>query len=80
MVFEEELSHLKWHLVGFSGVRRREKQQFTQKPGHLQYYRGDEETSDSRVGFMVHRRHVKNVMKMISFTSRFVYLTLNVEV
>ncbi|XP_072397221.1 uncharacterized protein [Diabrotica undecimpunctata] len=58
---EEELKSIKWDVMGLSEVRRRGEEQYTLKSGHLFHFKGEDNSSNGGVGFIVHKRHVPNI-------------------
>lgn len=76
---EEELKQIHWDIVGLSEVRRRGEEQISLKSGNTFYYRGNEESSDGGVGFIIHKRLVSNILHLESISPRvcFVVIKLN---
>lgn len=74
MELEEELKTIKWDIIGLSEIRRRGEDQITLKSGHLFHFRGEEDTSNGGVGFIVHGKHTQNIVKIDSISPRVIYL------
>lgn len=72
---EDQLNKIKWDIVGLSEVRRRGESQITLRSGHLFHYKGDDNLSQSGVGFMVNKRHVANRIEIKCLSARVIYLT-----
>lgn len=79
MELEEELKTIKWDIVGLSEIRRRGEDQITLKSGHLFHFRGEEDTSNGGVGFIIHRKHTQNIIKIDSISPRIIYLVLKIN-
>ena len=76
---EEELSRLRWDIVGLSEVRREGEDTMTLKSGNLFYYREGDQQSQGGVGFLVHRSLINNIITIESVSSRVVYLILRIS-
>lgn len=75
---EEELSKLRWDIVGLSEVRREGEDTIILKSGNLLYFREGDQQSQGGVGFIVHKSLVNNVVKIESVSTRVVYLILRI--
>ena len=69
---KNELKHIKWDILGLSEIRRKSQEQIIHLSGHLLHYRGD--SSDGGIGFIVNKKHTKNILKIKSISDRVVYL------
>jgi len=76
---EEELIRIKWDILGLSEVNRRGENQIALKSGHLLQYKGEENIARGGVGFMVHKKHIKDIVKIESICSRVIYLILKLN-
>lgn len=74
---ENELKHIKWDILGLSEVRREGEEQIVLSSGHLLHYRGD--SSNGGVGFMVNKKHTKNILTIKSVSDRVIYLIYKVN-
>lgn len=75
---EEELSRLRWDIVGLSEVRREGEDTITLRSGNLLYFREGDHLSQGGVGFFVHKSLVNNVLKIESVSTRVAYLVLRI--
>ncbi|XP_063542661.1 uncharacterized protein LOC134751209 [Cydia strobilella] len=73
---EEELSRLRWGIIGLSEVRREGEDMITLNSGNLLYFREGEQRSQGGVGFIVHKSLVNNVVKIESVSNRVACLVL----
>ncbi|KAJ0181356.1 hypothetical protein K1T71_003441 [Dendrolimus kikuchii] len=73
---EVELSHIKWHILGLSEVRREGEDTITLESGHLLYFREGDKASQGGVGFLVNKSLVNNVVEVSSVSNRVAYLVL----
>ncbi|XP_028178547.1 craniofacial development protein 2-like [Ostrinia furnacalis] len=76
---EDELSRLRWSIIGLSEVRREGEDTITLKSGNLLYYREGEQLSQGGVGFLVHKSLINNIITIGSVSSRVAYLILRVS-
>ncbi|KAL0883425.1 hypothetical protein ABMA27_016807 [Loxostege sticticalis] len=65
--------------MGLSEVRRECEDTITLKSGNLLYYREGDQLSQGRVGFLVHRSLINNIITIGSVSSRVAYLILRVS-
>ncbi|XP_075990191.1 uncharacterized protein LOC142985833 [Anticarsia gemmatalis] len=63
---EEELSRIRWDIVGLSEVRRQGEDSIILKSGNLLYFREGDQQSQGGVGFIIHKSLVNNVVKIES--------------
>lgn len=70
MELEEEISKIKWDIVGLGDVRRRGEQQIGLKLGNTLYLKGNEDRPMGGVGFMIHKKHVNNIAHFESVSTR----------
>lgn len=75
---EEELSRLRWSIVGLSEVRREGEDTIILKSGNLLYFREGDQLSQGGVGFIVHKSLVNNVVKIESVSTRVACLILRI--
>lgn len=71
---EEELSHIKWDILGISEHKRTDEEQLTLHSGNLLHYRGGKHINEGGVGFLIHKKHIQNVTKIHSISNRVMYL------
>ncbi|XP_048516546.1 craniofacial development protein 2-like [Dendroctonus ponderosae] len=71
---EEELSHIKWDILGISEHKRTDEEQLTLHSGHLLHYKGGQHINEGGVGFLIHKEHIQNVIKIHSISNRVMYL------
>ena len=76
---EEELSRLRWSIVGLSEVRREGEDTIILKSGNLLYFQEGDRQSQGGVGFIVHKSLVNNVVKIESVSTRVAYLILRIS-
>ncbi|KAL0832887.1 hypothetical protein ABMA28_001036 [Loxostege sticticalis] len=76
---EDEMSRLRWSIMGLSEVRREGEDTITLKSGNLLYYREGDQLSQGGVGFLVHRSLINNIITIGSVSSRVAYLILRVS-
>lgn len=76
---EEELSRLRWGIVGLSEVRREGEDSMILKSGNLLYFREGDQQSQGGVGFIVHKSLVSSVVKIESVSTRVAYLILRIS-
>lgn len=76
---EEELSKIHWDIVGLSEIRRRGEQQLRLKSGNALYFRGNEDRSEGGVGFIIHKKHTKNIEHLESVSPRVCFLVLKLN-
>lgn len=76
---EEELNHIKWDILGMSEVRRKGEAETILKSGHLLYHKGEDEISQGGTGFLVHKRHKHQILKISSISPRVIYLILKLN-
>ncbi|KAL0832165.1 hypothetical protein ABMA28_001622 [Loxostege sticticalis] len=75
---EEELSRLRWDIVGLCEVRREGEDTMILKSGNLLYFREGDQLSQGGVGFIVHKSLINNVVQIESVSSRVAYLILRI--
>ncbi|XP_028175804.1 uncharacterized protein LOC114364024 [Ostrinia furnacalis] len=75
---EEELSRLRWDIVGLCEVRREGEDTIILKSGNLLYFREGDQQSQGGVGFIVHKSLVNNVVQIESVSARVAYLILRI--
>ncbi|KAL0893365.1 hypothetical protein ABMA27_014952 [Loxostege sticticalis] len=71
---EDEMSRLRWSIMGTD-----REDTITLKSGNLLYYREGDQLSQGRVGFLVHRSLINNIITIGSVSSRVAYLILRVS-
>lgn len=71
---EEELSHIKWDILGISEHKRKGNEELTLHSGHVFHYIGTDDVKDGGVGFLVHRKHVSSIVQFQHITNRVMYL------
>ncbi|XP_045492403.1 craniofacial development protein 2-like [Colias croceus] len=76
---EEELSKLRWDVIGLSEVRREREDTITLTSGNLFFYREGDQQSQGGVGFIVHKSLVNNIVSIESVSSRVAYLILRIS-
>lgn len=76
---EEELSKIKWHIVGLAEVRRHGENLENLQSGNLLYTRGKEHDSQSGVGFLIHKDIAKNVTDYKSTSDRVAMIVLQLN-
>ena len=76
-----ELSLIKWDVVGLCEVRRLGEEQKILNNGHVLYWRGKPQDSkqESGVGFLVHKRLEKNIVEFYSVSERVASVTLKLN-
>ncbi|KAL0852521.1 hypothetical protein ABMA27_017001 [Loxostege sticticalis] len=75
---EEELSRLRWDIVGLCEVRREGEDTMILKSGNLLYFREGEQLSQGGVGFIVHKSLINSVVQIESVSPRVAYLILRI--
>lgn len=75
---EEELTNIKWDILGLSEVRRIGEGQITLDKGHIFHYAG-EETAIRGVGFLVHKRHTESIINIKSISPRVLFITIQLN-
>ncbi|CAG4920088.1 unnamed protein product [Colias eurytheme] len=73
---EEEISGLKWDIIGLSEVRREGEDTLTLKSGNLFYHREGDQKSQGGIGFLVNKSLANNISEIGSVSARVAYLTL----
>ena len=76
---EEELSKIKWHILGLAEVRRHGEDLEKLKSGNLFYTRGKENQSQSGVGFLIHKDIANNVTDFNSTSDTVVMVVLKLN-
>lgn len=76
---EEELSTIKWHIIGLAEVRRHGENLEHLQSGNLLYTRGKENVSQSGVGFLIHKEIAKNVTEFKSTSDRVAMIVLKLN-
>ncbi|KAL0868479.1 hypothetical protein ABMA27_007962 [Loxostege sticticalis] len=76
---EDEMSRLRWSIMGLSEVRREGEDTITLRSGNLLYYREGDQLSQGGVGFLVHRSLINNIITIGSVSSRVAYLILRLS-
>ena len=72
---EEEISRIKWNIIGISEVRREGKGSIILNTGHTLYYSGSDEQRHG-VGFMVNKNIAHNVINFRGLSDRVAELTI----
>ncbi|KAL0871065.1 hypothetical protein ABMA27_004870 [Loxostege sticticalis] len=75
---KEELSRLRWDIVGLCEVRREGEDTMILKSGNLLYFREGEQLSQGGVGFIVHKSLINSVVQIESVSPRVAYLILRI--
>ena len=80
-VLMEELSCIKWDVVGLSEVRRLGEEQKVLKSGHAFYWRGKPEGNKQEhgVGFLVHKDLEGNLLEFFSINERVASVTFKLN-
>ncbi|RVE45805.1 hypothetical protein evm_009555 [Chilo suppressalis] len=73
---EEELNHIRWHVLGLSEVRSEGEDTLTLESGHLMYFREGDNPSQGGVGFLVNKVLTDNVIEVSSVSTRVAYLII----
>lgn len=60
-------------------MRRRGEDQIILKSGHMLHYRGEENSSNGGVGFLVHKKYIPDIIKIESICPRVIYLVLRLN-
>lgn len=77
---EEELSHVGWDIVGPSEEnRRKDENQLILQSGNRFYHKGEEDSSEGGIGFIVHKRHKNNIKQIKIISVRVTYLILKLN-
>ncbi|XP_045496012.1 uncharacterized protein LOC123694588 [Colias croceus] len=63
---EEELSKLRWDVIGLSEVRRQGEDTITLTSGNLFFYREGDQQSQGGIGFIVRRPLINNIISIES--------------
>lgn len=71
---EEELSNIKWDILGISEHKRKEEHQLILNSGHLFHYKGIENVFEGGVGILVHKNHIPNILQIQCISTRVMYL------
>ena len=69
-VLLEELSDIKWDIIGLSEVRRTGEGFVELNSGHILCYRGHQDKKEHGVGFLIHREIAGNVEEFFSINER----------
>ena len=76
---EEEISRIKWNIIGLSEVRRKGKGSIILKnTGHTLYYSGSDEQRHG-VGFIVNKNIAHNVISFRGLSDRVAELTVRIN-
>lgn len=75
---EEELKNIKWDVIGLSEVRRIGENQLTLNSGNVLFYVGEEKAIRG-VGFLVHKKYVKQIVDVKKISSRVIYIILQLN-
>ena len=77
----EELSSIKWDVVGLCEVRRLGEEQKLLNEGHVLYWRGKPLGSKQElgVGFLIHKRLEKNIVEFYSVSERVASVTIKLN-
>lgn len=73
---EEELKHIRWHVLGLSEIRREGEDTLTLESGHIMYYREGDNPSQGGVGFLVNKVLTDNIIEVSSVSTRVAYLVI----
>lgn len=77
---EEELTHIKWDIVGLCETRLPEEKCTTLKTGHILYQNnGEEDTHLGGVAILVHRKIKHLITKMRAISPRVIYVILKIS-
>ncbi|CAG9131832.1 unnamed protein product [Plutella xylostella] len=76
---EEEISKLKWDIIGLSEVRREGEDTEILQSGNLLYHREGDQLSQGGVGFIVNKSLVNNIVEIGSVSTRVAYLILRIS-
>ncbi|CAG9133694.1 unnamed protein product [Plutella xylostella] len=76
---EEEISKLKWDIIGLSEVRREGEDTEILQSGNLLYHREGDQLSQGGVGFIVNKSLVNNIVEIGSVSARVAYLILRIS-
>ena len=81
LVLLEELSLVKWDVMGICEVRRLGEEQKKLNDGHVLYWRGKPEGSKHElgVGFLVHKRIENNIVEFFSLNERIASVTIKLS-
>lgn len=71
---ENELKYLNWDIVGVCEVQRRGEKQTTLSSGHV-FYHNNAINSDGGIGFLIHKKHTKNVENIKNISRKPNYFT-----
>ena len=77
----EELSSIKWDVVGLCEVRRLGEEQKIINDGHVLYWRGKSQGSKQElgVGFLIHKSLEKNIIEFYSVSERVASVTIKLN-
>ena len=79
MIELEEITRIKWNIIGLSEVRRKGKRSIIlNNTGHTIYCSGSDEQRH-RVGFMVNKNIARNVISFRGLSDRLVELTIRIK-
>ena len=74
-----ELDYINWDIIGLSEVRRLGENTIKLKNGHIFYHKGDEQTRYGGVGFLIHKKLEKQIVKFEGISNRIAKLTLKLN-
>ena len=74
-----ELDLINWDIVGLSEVTRLGENTIKLKNGHIFYHKGNEQIRYGGVGFLIHRKLEKQIVKFEGISYRIVKLTLKLN-
>lgn len=76
---EEELSKMRWDILGLSEIRREGQDTIILDSGNLLFFREGDRKSQGGVGFLVRKSLVNNVCEVDSVSNRVAYLILRIS-
>ena len=67
---EQELSKIKWDIIGLSEVRRKDENYFDLRSKNIFYYKGNQKGQNGGVDFLIHQRLRNNIVEFEGISDR----------
>lgn len=76
---EEELSKIKWDIIGLAETRRKGESRIHLRSGNLLYCKGNEDNSNFGIGFIINKRLTRQIQTIKGISERVAYLIMKIK-
>lgn len=76
---EVEFTKINWKGIGLCEIRRRDEKPLTLKCCHTLYHKSNTENSNGGIGFLIHKKHIQNIVRIKCISERVAYVIISLN-